>query len=149
MASSMPSIPRCPNPPGTRMPLSGGSGESRGRRLYEVNTHPAPTTVFHASWYLAGLISCISCSRFEASTHCCMCQRCVTLCPEDTLTWRMSFLLQRNAECSRDFTTDMYESVISVYLPTSTIETSSSTRSCLRVLCEGYGQDRLGTQTFS
>ena len=51
------------------------------------------------------------------------------------MTWRMSFLLQRKAECSRAFTTDMYESFMSVYFPTSTIETSSSTRSCLWVFC--------------
>ena len=60
------------------------------------------------------------------------------------MTWRISFLLQRKAECSRDFTTDMYESFMSVYFPTSTIETSSSTRSCLQGLFGGRGQDSEG-----
>lgn len=39
--------------------------------------------------------------------------------------------LHRKAECSRDLTTLMYESLRDVYLPTRTMETDSKRRSCL------------------
>jgi hypothetical protein len=35
-----------------------------------MKTYPAPTTALQASWYLAGLDSCISGSKSDDSTHC-------------------------------------------------------------------------------
>lgn len=47
-------------------------------------------------------------------------------------TWIVSLRWTRNAECSSAFVTDMYESLRSVYLPTSAMLTVSNRRSWLQ-----------------
>lgn len=66
IARIIPSVPRCPKPPGTRIPL----GQRSQRSLSDnKKTYPAPTTLRHASWYLAGSDICVWGSRSEDSTH--------------------------------------------------------------------------------
>ena len=68
-ASIIPSVPRSPKPPGTRIPLVEirKSPDVGG----ELSTHPADTTAFQASWYFAGLVTWVSGSKSDALTHCC------------------------------------------------------------------------------
>jgi hypothetical protein len=47
-------------------------------------------------------------------------------------TWRMSLRWHLNAECSKAFMTDIYESFKSVYFPTNAMETESKRRSWLQ-----------------
>lgn len=118
-AAIMPSVPRRPKPPGTRMPLRRFDARQPHARNQdegeEKGAHLAVQTACHAAWNSCGRSCCASASRSEASTQ---------------VIW--SLRPHCIDACSSDLTTDVYESCSDVYLPTRQIDTVSNRRSYLR-----------------